>query len=121
MSTVCHLPTMSAELVDRSRGRIANLPLHQLERDESRLPTGDDVVTTYFGPEGRPETHGACQNAYEITVPDDHPAGLYWYHTHFHGESEAQTLLGLSGAIVVENGDDDARRRHEIADRKAIS
>jgi hypothetical protein len=33
------------------------------------------VVTTYFVPEGRPETHGACQNAYEITVPDDHPAG----------------------------------------------
>ena len=81
---------------------------------------GDDVVTTYFVPEGRPETHGACQNAYEITVPDDHPAGLYWYHTHFHGESEAQTLLGLSGAIVVENADDDARRRHGIADRILI-
>ena len=62
----------------------------------------------------------ACQSAYEIAVPDDHPAGLYWYHTHFHGESEAQTLLGLSGAIVVENADDDARRRHGIADRILI-
>jgi FtsP/CotA-like multicopper oxidase with cupredoxin domain len=81
---------------------------------------GDDVVTTYFVPQDRPETHGACQNAYEITVPDDHPAGLYWYHTHFHGESEAQTLLGLSGAIVVENADDDARREHGIADRILI-
>ena len=44
-------------------------------------------------------------------------SGTYWYHTHFHGESEAQTLLGLSGAIVVENADDDARRRHGIADK----
>jgi hypothetical protein len=41
---------------------------------------GDDVVTTYFVPEGRPELAGACQRAYEIAVPDDQPAGLYWYH-----------------------------------------
>ncbi len=78
---------------------------------------GDDVVSTYFVPEGQPSPSGACQSAYEIAVPDDQPAGLYWYHTHFHGESEAQTLLGLSGAIVVENADDDARRQHGVADR----
>ena len=81
---------------------------------------GDDVVNTYFVPESEPSPRGACQSAYEIAVPDDQPAGLYWYHTHFHGESEAQTLLGLSGAIVVENADDDARRQHGIADRILI-
>src|SRR3954447_18970403 len=54
---------------------------------------GDDVVTTYFVPEGEAPRPGACESAYEIAVPDDHPAGLYWYHTHYHGESEAQTLL----------------------------
>jgi FtsP/CotA-like multicopper oxidase with cupredoxin domain len=81
---------------------------------------GDDVVTTYFVPEGQPSPRGACQSAYEILVPDDHPAGLYWYHTHYHGESEAQTLLGLSGAIVVENADDDARRQHAGTDRILI-
>jgi FtsP/CotA-like multicopper oxidase with cupredoxin domain len=81
---------------------------------------GDDVVTTYFVPESEPTPPGACLSAYEIAVPDDQPAGLYWYHTHFHGESEAQTLLGLSGAIVVENADDDARRQHGIADRILI-
>jgi FtsP/CotA-like multicopper oxidase with cupredoxin domain len=78
------------------------------------------VVTTYFVPEGQPSAVGACQSAYEIAVPDDQPPGLYWYHTHFHGESEAQTLLGLSGAIVVENADDDVRRQHGIADRILI-
>jgi FtsP/CotA-like multicopper oxidase with cupredoxin domain len=81
------------------------------------IAPGDDVVTTYFAPEGQPSPRGACQSAYEIAVPNDQPAGLYWYHTHFHGESEAQTLLGLSGAIVVENADDDARRQHGVADR----
>lgn len=84
------------------------------------IAPGDDVVTTYFVPEGRPSPRGACESAYEIAVPDDQPAGLYWYHTHFHGESEAQTLLGLSGAIVVENADDDRRRQHGIADRILI-
>jgi FtsP/CotA-like multicopper oxidase with cupredoxin domain len=80
---------------------------------------GDDVVTTYFTPEGQASS-GACHSAYEIAIPDDHPTGLYWYHTHFHGESEAQTLLGLSGAIVVENAGDDARRQRAIADRILI-
>lgn len=80
---------------------------------------GDDVVSTYFTPEGQ-AAPGACQNAYEIAIPDDHPTGLYWYHTHFHGESEAQTLLGLSGAIVIENVGDDARRQRAIADRILI-
>lgn len=84
------------------------------------IAPGDDVVSTYFAPESQPSPPGACQSAYEIVLPDDHPAGLYWYHTHFHGESEAQTLLGLSGAIVVENADDEARRQHGVADRILI-
>src|SRR5882757_8810855 len=84
------------------------------------IAPGDDVVTTHFAPEGQPSPPGACQSAYEIAVPDDQPAGLYWYHTHFHGESEAQTLLGLSGAIVVESAGDDARRQHENAERILI-
>jgi FtsP/CotA-like multicopper oxidase with cupredoxin domain len=84
------------------------------------LAPGDDVVTTYFVPASQPSPRGACQSAYEVLVPEDQPAGLYWYHTHFHGESEAQTLLGLSGAIVVENADDDARRQYGMADRILI-
>jgi FtsP/CotA-like multicopper oxidase with cupredoxin domain len=101
-----------------------NLHFHGLEVRpvpcDAGVAPGDDVVTTYFVPAGRPELPGACKSAYEIAVPDDQPAGLYWYHTHFHGESEAQTLLGLSGVIVVENADDDARRQQGIAERILI-
>jgi len=39
---------------------------------------------------------------YSVQVPPEAPPGLYWYHTHPHGESYVQDLDGMSGAIVVE-------------------
>jgi suppressor of ftsI len=39
---------------------------------------------------------------YTVQIPADHPPGLYWYHTHPHGESHRQALDGMSGAIVIE-------------------
>jgi suppressor of ftsI len=39
---------------------------------------------------------------YSVQVPPQPPPGLYWYHTHPHGESYVQDLDGMSGAIVVE-------------------
>src|SRR5712664_3650023 len=39
---------------------------------------------------------------YSLEVPPQQPPGLYWYHTHPHGESYVQDLDGMSGAIVVE-------------------
>jgi suppressor of ftsI len=39
---------------------------------------------------------------YSVQIPKDHPPGLYWYHTHPHGESHRQALDGMSGALVIE-------------------
>jgi len=39
---------------------------------------------------------------YSVEIPRDHPPGLFWYHTHPHGESHRQALDGMSGAIVIE-------------------
>jgi FtsP/CotA-like multicopper oxidase with cupredoxin domain len=39
---------------------------------------------------------------YTVKIPRDHPPGLFWYHTHPHGESDRQVLDGMSGAIVIE-------------------
>jgi suppressor of ftsI len=39
---------------------------------------------------------------YVVHIPLNQEPGLYWYHTHPHGESEQQTVDGMSGAIVVE-------------------
>lgn len=42
---------------------------------------------------------------YKVEIPRNQPPGLYWYHTHPHGESYQQSLDGMSGAIVVEGID----------------
>lgn len=39
---------------------------------------------------------------YSVTFPRDEPPGLYWYHPHVHGISEAALQGGATGAIVVE-------------------
>ena len=39
---------------------------------------------------------------YAVEIPRNHPPGLFWYHTHPHGESDRQVLDGMSGAIVIE-------------------
>ncbi|HWC19927.1 MAG TPA: multicopper oxidase domain-containing protein, partial [Terriglobales bacterium] len=54
----------------------------------------DDVLTMMAAP-------GETLH-YSVQVPQQQPPGLYWYHTHSHGESYVQDLDGMSGAIVVE-------------------
>ncbi|MEA2299667.1 MAG: hypothetical protein QOE44_202 [Solirubrobacteraceae bacterium] len=44
---------------------------------------------------------------FEIPVPRDHPAGLFWYHPHHHGGVTQQVRGGMAGAIIV-RGDLDA-------------
>lgn len=39
---------------------------------------------------------------YVVDIPNNQPPGLYWYHTHPHGESYQQSLDGMSGAIVID-------------------
>ncbi len=39
---------------------------------------------------------------YRFKIPANQPPGLYWYHPHPHGFSEAQVLGGASGALIVE-------------------
>jgi len=39
---------------------------------------------------------------YDVQFPPDEPPGLYWYHPHIHGISEAAVLGGASGALIVE-------------------
>jgi FtsP/CotA-like multicopper oxidase with cupredoxin domain len=39
---------------------------------------------------------------YQITIPATHPSGIYWYHSHAHGEAERQNLSGMSGALIID-------------------
>jgi FtsP/CotA-like multicopper oxidase with cupredoxin domain len=38
----------------------------------------------------------------EISLPDDHTRGTYWYHPHHHGSADVQVASGMAGAIIVE-------------------
>ncbi|MGN6526177.1 MAG: multicopper oxidase family protein [Burkholderiaceae bacterium] len=80
----------------------------------------DDVMTVCTDPATGPAICGRREFTYRFDVPADMPAGLYWYHPHMHGEVQAQMLMGLSGAIVVEGPDDDARRAAGIEERVLV-
>jgi FtsP/CotA-like multicopper oxidase with cupredoxin domain len=57
----------------------------------------DDVITMMAMP--------GQSLPYVVNIPLDQPPGLYWYHTHPHGESYRQDLDGMSGAIVIDGMD----------------
>jgi FtsP/CotA-like multicopper oxidase with cupredoxin domain len=38
---------------------------------------------------------------YEYNIPDGHPAGTFWYHTHRHGSTALQVSSGMAGALII--------------------
>ena len=54
----------------------------------------DDTMHTAISSKASPFT-------YTLTIPPDQPPGLYWYHPHLHGSTNAQVSGGGSGAIIV--------------------
>jgi FtsP/CotA-like multicopper oxidase with cupredoxin domain len=74
--------------------------------------TSNSVNLHYHGTNVPPKCHqdeviktavdGGQSFNYDMRIPSDEPPGLYWYHPHIHGLSEATVLGGASGAIVVE-------------------
>lgn len=70
---------------------------------------GDNIfVYTFNAANGIPPALAAAHadvrihsTDYSITVPDNHPSGLFWIHSHIHGISLNQVSSGLSGTIDV--------------------
>jgi FtsP/CotA-like multicopper oxidase with cupredoxin domain len=54
----------------------------------------DDVIHTLI--------NSGDKFTYDVAFPKNEPPGLYWYHPHVHGLSEAAVLGGASGAIIVD-------------------
>ncbi len=77
-----------------------------------RVMTGSSVNVHFHGTNAPPTCHqdeviqtlinSGERFDYDVHVPVDEPPGLYWYHPHVHGMSEAALQGGASGAIVVE-------------------
>src|SRR3984885_10059306 len=87
------MSTHSGEIcVDGPCSNMSNLHFHGLH--VSPNSPQDDVITMMTMP-------GESLN-YVVDVPLDQAPGLYWYHTHPHGESYQQSLDGMSGALIVD-------------------
>jgi len=54
---------------------------------------------------------------YELRIPLTQPPGLYWYHSHAHGDSTRQVGAGLSGMLVVEGLADQFAPLKGVAER----
>lgn len=54
---------------------------------------------------------------YEYNLPANHPAGVYWYHPHCHGNTADQTTAGISGAIIIRGGLDNIDGIAGLTDR----
>jgi FtsP/CotA-like multicopper oxidase with cupredoxin domain len=80
----------------------------------------DDVLTVCVDPASGPAGCGRRSFTYHYRLPPDMPEGLYWYHPHVHGEVQAQMLMGLSGAIIVEGPAQDARRAAGVREQLLI-
>lgn len=72
---------------------------------------GDDVFVMTMNPLDGPipvgsQIHGDVREKYtdyQIQIPPNHPAGLFWFHPHVHGISKNQITSGLHGIITVGN------------------
>ncbi|MGA8875719.1 MAG: multicopper oxidase family protein [Candidatus Korobacteraceae bacterium] len=107
--TIRVLPGRDISLTYRNR-----LPVHSSE--ECALGPCEDHTNLHFhgmhvSPD-RPQDDVLTMMAmpgqelkYRVEVPSYAAPGLYWYHTHPHGESARQDLDGMSGAIVVDGID----------------
>src|SRR5262245_46393473 len=85
------LSVPSETLARTGRMNMSNLHFHGLSVSPERPQ--DDVLDMTAMP-------GESVD-YTLMIPPDHVPGLFWYHTHPHGESEQQVLDGMSGALIV--------------------
>jgi suppressor of ftsI len=54
---------------------------------------------------------------YIIPIPDDHPEGMFYYHSHTFGLGEFQVMSGLSGGLIVEGLLDPFPELHGIKEK----
>ncbi len=94
----------------------------------SPQPCSDEVIKTTIYPanwEGPLAPMPPCQTApnsltYTYYLAPYAPAGLYWFHSHRHGEAEIETQMGLVGALVVEDSGDAYRRSIGVTDEVLV-
>jgi len=109
-----------APMVMAEPGQTIRITLHnQLPSDPTCTPAHTDVNTPHCFNATNLHAHGLWVSPsgnsdnvllsinpgksfqYEYNIPEDHPAGTFWYHTHRHGSTALQVSSGMAGALVI--------------------
>ena len=91
-------PTLRVKPGDTMRISLVN----RLDQPTNIHFHGMTVSPLYNGDNVRLYIYPGETFVYEIKIPENHPPGLFWYHSHLHGISQYQVMAGLSGALIVE-------------------
>ena len=89
------------DMAGHQMGEMCDTNLHVHGLHVSPEGNGDNVFLTVKAGESF---------QYEFQIPENHPAGLYWYHPHLHGRTTNQVFGGMAGAIIVEGDIDELAR-----------
>ncbi|HEU4688923.1 MAG TPA: multicopper oxidase domain-containing protein [Vicinamibacterales bacterium] len=74
-----------------------NLHLHGLDIEPHLFePPGTTNATATMI-----DIEAGASRDYSFQIPDDHPPGLYWYHSHHHGSTAVQAVSGMAGGVIV--------------------
>jgi FtsP/CotA-like multicopper oxidase with cupredoxin domain len=81
-------------------------PKMQMDRPHEWTTTNLHTHGLHVSPSGRAdnvflEIAPGDRFHYQIEVPEDHPAGIFWYHPHHHGAVTQQVRAGMAGLIIV--------------------
>ncbi|MDB5524975.1 MAG: phosphoenolpyruvate--protein phosphotransferase [Rhizobium sp.] len=57
---------------------------------------------------------------YVVRIPEDHPAGNYWYHPHRHGAVAAQVASGAAGMAIIGGALDEVPEIAEAVERVLV-
>ena len=92
-STTLQLTTAGPNICGAATQDTSSMNIHYHGTNTSPGCHGDDVIHTMV--------NAGQSFDYSLLFPLDEPPGLYWYHSHVHGNAEGAVLGGASGAIVV--------------------
>lgn len=109
-------PTLFAKPGDNLRIRLINrLPHDEHDMDEDHHSLNSINLHTHglnVSPENNEdnvllEIFPQEYLQYEIKIPTNHPAGTFWYHPHKHGAATIQVGSGMTGNIIITDGEGD--------------
>ena len=92
-----------------------NLHFHGLHVDPKEIRPG--VFGDYVVDTAEAGVLPGASRQHELTIPQVHTNGIYWYHPHLHGSSSAQVSSGMFGAIIVRDPADKFITSPDIRER----